>query len=266
MRSELEVNDNESLLLAVAWTTAGGRREFNLFPEVLFADVVHGTNREKRPLLQVCGKDAHGDSFIVLQCFMPLEKQWIFLWCFTTAMVKLFGPELLLRVQVVMTDGDNQEIHAFEDAIAALFVNAKMRRCFWHLVEQKFDMITATFKEGSSKMKVFNHLKGWINQLATCPETVEEHNFCKKEMLNWFSSSKIRNLVGSALVNQTLLWMNTSLFVHEQRWARVSYVNVPTFKNKCSTLVEGNNNFVKHKKSGVNANMHIDDSAKNMTS
>ena len=98
MRSELEVNDNESLLLAVAWTTAGGRREFNLFPEVLFADVDHGTNREKRPLLQVCGKDAHGESFIVLQCFMPLEKQWIFLWCFMTAMVKLFGPELLRRV------------------------------------------------------------------------------------------------------------------------------------------------------------------------
>ena len=164
------------------------------------------------------------------------------------------------------TDRDTKEITAFDDAIAFLFVHTKMRHCFWHLVEQKFDMITATFKEGSSKMKVFNHLKGWINQLATHPETVEEHNFCKKEMLNWFSSSKIRNLVGSALVNQTLLWMNTSLFVHEQRWARVSYVNVPTFKNKCSTLVEGNNNFVKHKKSGVNANMHIDDLAKNTTS
>ena len=68
-------------------------------------------------------------------------------------MVKLFGPELLLRVRVVMTDGDNQEIHAFEDAIATLFVNTKMRRCFWHLVEQKFDMITAPFKEGSAKRK-----------------------------------------------------------------------------------------------------------------
>ena len=112
-----------------------------------------------------------------------------------------------------------------------------MRRCFWHLVEQKFDMITAPFKQGSSQMKVFKHLKGWINQLATHPETVEEHNFCKKEMLNWFSSSKIRNLVGSALVNSTLFWMNTSLFVHKQCWARVSCVNVPTFKNKCSSHV-----------------------------
>ena len=115
---------------------AGGRREFNLFPEVLFADVVHGTNREKRPLLQVCGKDAHGESFVVLQCFMPSKKQWIFLWCFTSAMVKLFGPELLHRVQVVITDGDTQEINAFEDAIASLFVNAKMRRCFWHLLNR----------------------------------------------------------------------------------------------------------------------------------
>ena len=85
-------------------------------------------------------------------------------------------------------------------------------------------------------------------------------------MLNWFSSIKIRKLVGSDLVNTTLLWINTSLFVHKQCWARVSHVNVPTFRNKCSTLVEGNNNFVKHKKSGVNANMHIDDSAKNITS
>ena len=44
-------------------------------------------------------------------------------------------------------------------------------------------MITAPFKQGSAKMKVFKHLKGWINQLATCPETVEEHNFCKKEIV-----------------------------------------------------------------------------------
>ena len=51
MQSELKADDNKSLLLAVAWTTAGDRREFNLFPEVLFADVVHGTNREKHPLL-----------------------------------------------------------------------------------------------------------------------------------------------------------------------------------------------------------------------
>ena len=36
------------------------------------------------------------------------------------------------------------------------------------------------------------------------------------------------------------------------------------FQNKCTTLVEGNNNFVKHKNGGVNANMHNDDSAKNL--
>ena len=47
MQTQLEINDNESLLLALTFTTPGGRKEFNLFPEVLFADVVHGTNGEK---------------------------------------------------------------------------------------------------------------------------------------------------------------------------------------------------------------------------
>ena len=91
MQFELEVDDNESVLLAVAWTTAGGRREFNLFLEILFADVVHGTNREKHPLLQTCGKDAHGESFILLQCFMPSKQQWIFL-VFHLCHVKVVWP------------------------------------------------------------------------------------------------------------------------------------------------------------------------------
>ena len=67
------------------------------------------------------------------------------------------------------------------------------------------DNVTKPFKESSMKMKVFQPLKGCIAHLATCPETLNEHNFCKKEMLNWFSSTHIRSMVGHNLVNDTLL-------------------------------------------------------------
>ena len=120
MQNQFEVSDNDSLLLDMAFTTAGSRKDFNLFPEVLFADVVHGTNREEHPLLLTCGKDAHGESFILLECFMPLEKQWMFMWCFTSAMLKLFDLDLLLRVQCVMTETQKKLQHLRRQCLPCL--------------------------------------------------------------------------------------------------------------------------------------------------
>ena len=100
---------------------------------------------------------------------MPSKKQWIFLWCFTSAVLKLFDPELMLRVQVVMTDGDTKEITVFEDAIASLFVRTKMRHCFWHFVEQHFQKMFKIFKEGSAKMKVFQEPEGMDQSAGNMP-------------------------------------------------------------------------------------------------
>jgi hypothetical protein len=69
IRLEHEIGVKGRLLLAVAWATADGVSNFAKFPETLGADTTFGTNVERRPFIQLVGKDSLGTlSFHVGHC------------------------------------------------------------------------------------------------------------------------------------------------------------------------------------------------------
>ena len=74
----MQVPDIQILLMSIAWVTPFEKRLFYLFPEVLYCDVICGTNNENRPLFTVTGKDSSGKMFTFFRAFLPNQKQWSF--------------------------------------------------------------------------------------------------------------------------------------------------------------------------------------------
>jgi hypothetical protein len=112
------------------------RRIFQAFPEVIGIDGTHETNNEGRPLITITVKDSNGNVIVVIRCLAPNERSWVFRWLLQEALPPLIGKETLARVQVVITDGDPQEMTQVDYAIMEFFLNAIRVRCGWHAVIQ----------------------------------------------------------------------------------------------------------------------------------
>ena len=135
-RHAVGARDDQDILIACCWVLPDGRRLFQAFPEVVCIDGTHETNNESRPLLTLSVKDSDGNVMVVVRCFAPNERSWLFRWLFQEALPVLLGTQTLRLVKLVMTDGDSQEMAQVDYAIATYLVNAVRSRCGWHLVHQ----------------------------------------------------------------------------------------------------------------------------------
>ena len=127
---------DQDILIACCWVLPNGRQLFQAFPEVVGVDGTHETNNESRPLLTLSVKDSDGKTIVVVRCFAPNERSWLFRWFFQEALPVLLGPDTLQLVKLIMTDGDAQEMAQVDFAIDTFFVNAVRTRCGWHLIHQ----------------------------------------------------------------------------------------------------------------------------------
>jgi len=122
-RKNLDVLNDETLLMGLAWTLPKEKHYFNMFPEVIFVDVIVDVNKDKRPLLTVTGKDASAKMFTLLRAFLPNEKQWAFRWIFSNVFPRSFPPSILGRVRLIISDGCVQEFSQIDNAISLCFPN-----------------------------------------------------------------------------------------------------------------------------------------------
>ena len=54
-------------------------------------------------------QDMNGKQEVVVRCWAPNNRAWLFRWLFQTAIPSLIGREACGRVRLVITDGDSQE-------------------------------------------------------------------------------------------------------------------------------------------------------------
>jgi len=111
-KRSLKLSDNQSLLLAVAWTTDDEVLLMEMFPEVWFLDVTAGTNKEGRGLFLVVGKDSSNMGFTGVTILLPSEKLWVFDWIFRHCLPSLLPTSTIRRNKVCVTDGDPQMYRA----------------------------------------------------------------------------------------------------------------------------------------------------------
>ena len=92
-------------------------------------DGTHEMNNKSRPLLTLSVKDSDGNVMVMVRCFAPNERSWLFHWLFQEVRPVLLGTQKVQLVELVMTDGDFQEMTQVDYTIATYFVNAVCSHC-----------------------------------------------------------------------------------------------------------------------------------------
>ena len=105
----LHVGKEKALFIGLAWVLPMEQKKFHHFPEVICVDTVSHTNKDKRPLLTISGRDSYGKMFMILRDFLPNERAWVFRWIFSIVMPTLFPLYILSKVKTIITDGCPQE-------------------------------------------------------------------------------------------------------------------------------------------------------------
>lgn len=97
LRSSMRLSNESDIMLLFAWSTDEQIRLAHLFPESLAADTTSATNNEKRELLLLCMLDSFNKGQIVLQCFLPSQKRYVFGWIFQDVIPTLLGVEVVKK-------------------------------------------------------------------------------------------------------------------------------------------------------------------------
>ena len=105
-----------------------------------------------------------------MRFLLPSEKLAVFNAIMASFIPQILGKHTCSQIQVVITDGDSQEIKACELACKTVFPNATHINCLWHLINKTII---------SSKVIVHHDLKRiihkWLTYSAFQLETEEEH-------------------------------------------------------------------------------------------
>ena len=124
---------DQELMIMIAWVRPEVKRLFQLYPHVLFIDGTASTNNEKRPLITFSIMDPRGNMHVIMRAAVPNEREWVFQWLFERAMPELFGVHKLHETKIIFTDGASSETNQLDSALDQYFVNAKRRRCGFHI-------------------------------------------------------------------------------------------------------------------------------------
>ena len=65
-RNVFRVQHHKSLFISLAGVIFMEQKLFHQFPEVICVDTVNQTNKDKRSLLTISGRDTHDKMFIIL--------------------------------------------------------------------------------------------------------------------------------------------------------------------------------------------------------
>ena len=58
-----------------------------MHPEMLQADTTHGTNKEKKELFTIAGKDGNNKAFNAARAYIPNAQMWLFSTLFKLASI-----------------------------------------------------------------------------------------------------------------------------------------------------------------------------------
>ena len=262
------ISGADRILLGAAWVDDANYQQFLRFPEVLFIDSTHKTNNEARPLLLLCGRDQNGKAFVVARIFMPNETIAFYRWVFLKCLPSLLGTEAMLRVRLLITDGDSQEFDAAQEACLHFFKNAARCRCMFHLVQKSVQRHIAP--SGFNTPLTKQHLqkvKSWVYSWADGSScfTERQYIFSKELLLHRLQTDdKIRKDVPLASITAVIEWLNTKVFPYENSFCFWKKTYLRCLDKYMNNSVEAMNKSCK--KSGVSAkpNMNMDKAANAM--
>ena len=110
-------------------------RLLRMHPEMLQADTTHGTNNEKKELFTIAAKDGNNKAFNACRAHIPNAQKWVFTTIFQYCLPIFFGPTIVQRNRLLITDGCSNEYISFILAMGkeSSFPNSCHGLCYYHL-------------------------------------------------------------------------------------------------------------------------------------
>jgi hypothetical protein len=246
MRQSLQMGDGR-ILIAVAWVTSEEKRLFHLFPEVLKADVTSQTNKERRPLFLLVGKDSYGSTFTALRCFMPSEQKWMFQWLWESATPLLMGKAVLRRNNLLLTDGDFNEYEPFVNARDTLYPNSQHGLCCYHLISLAIsNKLGLCLSHLSARGKAFiRTFTDWVHSWTNDVETMEEYNLSKAALDCWFKSPAVVQELQAWQITALQNYILTSILPHERKFLYCGRLRLRSFDERTTSNAEAENSSLK---------------------
>ena len=221
-RSNLDLSDDQTLLIALCWVAQFEKRLFNLFPKTMFVDCTADTNKEKRPLFTISGRDSNGKMFILLRAYFPNEQAWAFRWIFSTIFPKCFPSTTLRRIVFVCSDGDSQEFSQIDAAIRKFFPWVTRVRCGWHLFDRGWNkhgpkMGSHWKKQAAYFKEVTSNVYQWMFSWAR-NDCLTEEQYCVSKYLLWkyINSTKVLQVLGIEFRNVVQNFISKCVEIHEE--------------------------------------------------
>jgi hypothetical protein len=88
-RKVVGASNDQDVLVALVWTTPEGKQFFQAFPEQASIDGTHKTNDEGWELFTLSVQDMNGNQEVVIRCWAPNNRAWLFRWLFQSAIPSL---------------------------------------------------------------------------------------------------------------------------------------------------------------------------------
>ena len=132
------------------------------FPEMIGYDTTCKTNTYSYKLAYVIGCNSEWQNINFLTTVLKREQKLHFSFVFNLCLPLIYGEKTLAACSLVLSDGDPHLIDVIDNTISAgCLVNAKRRRCYYHLANKKFDDMYGKFrnKDGGVGDKVSASVK-----------------------------------------------------------------------------------------------------------
>ena len=234
---------------------------FHHFPYMICIDTVNQTNKDKRPILTISGRDTHGKLFIILRAFLPNEKAWVFCWIFLLVVPTLFSSYVLSQVKAIITDDCPQEFIQIDNARKTIFKNVLCIQCGFHQVKMGravHVMKKNCFPEkfGSLYDNVCNHLKRWTYSWMKSSCETRENVMASKLILKKFLNSKqIKSTLGSPFIDSVQNFFTKRIKPHESNYCFYLRLNLRHFYT--NSIIEGINCGLKYNTAPVGPSTKI---------
>jgi hypothetical protein len=274
-RKSMKVSDAGDMFLAVVWMTPAERSIFRKFPFVVKIDVTFKTNVRGIPFLTMTGKTSDNEIFTILRCFVPNEQAWVFRWLLLHALPIILGKDLS-RVQMIISDGDSQEIAQINTMIELVMKQALRQRCGWHVIDRSWNRYVYRLpKNGTAKTSKFQRryaetsrriLFHWFYSFMTkgC-ETKEEYEVSKILLIHHLNSKELLKTLGTDLVTSVQEMYRKAVYPNEANFVFYRRRLVMAQEEYTNSTQEASFAAVKHGTLAVKASMDMDASLRQLT-
>ena len=244
IRKALQVSNDKTLLLAIAWVDDDEIRKFLQYPEVSAADDTAQTNSEARPMWVLTFLSRTNQIFTATRAYLPSRARFVYHWLWNEAIPTLLPQHGRNRMQLVVMDNDEREHGTFHAAIPKHYRDAKRRVCGFHLITQALlsakNAIGSPATDSSEAAEMVKWFTSWLYSwlIDGLIQSEDEFVISKRDVFAWLDSEEMKTLMGDAWCSNAARFVRKSILPYQEYALSHHFVDGATFGMYTSSIAE----------------------------